>query len=46
MQIRKFRPGELICRMSKRSQLNDYFVKQFEDTSDNLQDEMQVNIIE
>ena len=41
MEIRKYRPGQLICRMSKRSQLNEYYKKLYENKIDSIQEELQ-----
>jgi len=40
MQIRKFKPGELICRMSKRARLNHYYKSFYHDKTDDLMDEI------
>jgi len=36
MQIRKYKPGELICRMSKRSKLNSIFSSLNQNINTNL----------
>lgn len=41
MQIRKFKPGELICRMSKRSRLNNYYRSLLETKASKLASEIQ-----
>lgn len=40
MQIRKFRPGQLICRMSKQSHLNRKYAKLRENRQTNFMDDV------
>ena len=42
MEIRKFKPGELICRMSKRSKLNSLFHILQEQQSTRLMEDMEI----
>ena len=42
MQIRKFKPGELICRMSKRSKINSLFNKLQEQQASRLMEDMEI----
>ena len=42
MEIRKFKPGELICRMSKRSRLNQTFHHLQEHSHNSIKDELKV----
>ena len=40
MVVKRFRPGQLICRMSKRSKVNKHFAKYYKSKTNNFLEEV------